>query len=259
MALPEQNVAMRAIISDIHANKEALEAVLRTISGQGVDEIWCLGDIVGYGPDPNDCVDLIRKNCSVCLMGNHDWAVVHSPVGFNSTASRMIYRTKEWMLVGEEATDAERERWQYIVNLPLRHTHDGYLMVHASPRSELTEYILPADVHYDRGKLLEILAITERFCFVGHTHIPCLITEDVELITPGKSGARFELGEKKMIVNIGSVGQPRDMDNRACYVTLQDDVVTYHRVPYRFGRTSEKLLALGEGCEMLAHRLAVGR
>ncbi len=250
---------MRAIISDIHANKEALEGVLRTISGQGVDEIWCLGDIVGYGPDPNDCVDLIRKNCSVCLMGNHDWAVVHSPVGFNSAASRMIYRTKEWMLVGEQATDTERERWQYLVNLPLRHTHDGYLMVHASPRSELTEYILPTDVHYDRGKLLEILAITERFCFVGHTHIPCLITEDVELITPGKSGARFELGEKKMIVNIGSVGQPRDMDHRACYVTLQDEVLTYHRVPYRFGRTSEKLLALGEGYEMLAHRLSVGR
>lgn len=250
---------MRAIISDIHGNKEALEAVLQAISHQGVDDVWCLGDIVGYGPDPRDCVDLVRRNCSMCLMGNHDWAVINSPVGFNSAATRMIYCTKEWMSLSDASTDAERERWNYLEGLELKHTHYSWLLVHASPRAELTEYILPTDIYYDRSKLLEVLAIADRCCFVGHTHMPCCITEDLELIRISDAVRKVELGDKKLIINIGSVGQPRDADNRACYVTVDDGLVTYHRVPYHFERTCEKIRAIGEEYEVLARRLALGR
>ena len=249
---------MRAFISDIHGNAEALEAVLRDIAAQGVDEIWCLGDIVGYGPQPGECIDLVRKNCSLSLMGNHDWAVVHTPVGFNAIATRMVYRTKEWMQITEESTDEDCERWDYLCGLALKRTEGPMFLVHASPRAELTEYILPTDVLYDRNKLLEIMAIIERYCFVGHTHMPCCITEDLQLVRPEDVGGRLELDERKDVVNIGSVGQPRDGDNRACYVTVEQGLVTYHRVPYRYEKTAEKLKALGREYEILAQRLAIG-
>ena len=254
-------VGMRALISDIHGNVEALEATLRSISAQGVDEIWCLGDIVGYGPNPKECIDLVRKNCTLCLMGNHDWAVLNSPVGFNSMASRMIYRTKEWLMLDERSGDAERQRWEYLTQLPVRSTYDSFLLVHASPRAELSEYILPTDVDYGRGKLYEIFDMTDLYCLVGHTHMPCCITEHFELITPEGNGYALELGEQKAIVNIGSVGQPRDGDNRASYVTLEAEcrVITYHRVPYRYDKTMEKLSALGEDYVPLGDRLELGR
>ena len=250
---------MIAVISDIHGNKEAFEAVLRASSSQGVDDIWCLGDIVGYGPDPKDCVDLVQKNCSLLLMGNHDWAVVHSPVGFNSIATRMIYKTKEWMRVTDESSERDRERWEILSSMTHRSLQERYLLVHASPRSELSEYILPADVKYDHNKLQDIFGMIDRPCVVGHTHVPCCITEELELIVPEETGFAVEVNERRIIVNTGSVGQPRDGDNRACYVTLEDGLVRYHRVPYAFGKTVDKLAALGEPYEVLAYRLSIGR
>ena len=250
---------MRALISDIHANLEALEAVLRAINDEGVDEIWCLGDIVGYGPNPHECLDLIERNCSVCLMGNHDWAVLNSPVSFNSIATRMIYRTKEWLQVTEESDQRAQERWSFLESLPLRRQQGSYVLVHASPRAELTEYVLPSDVQYDRDKLKDILGMIEAYCVVGHTHVPCCINEELELVVPEGNGFRVELTEKRAIINIGSVGQPRDGDNRACYATLDDGVLTWHRVPYHFDRTAEKLNKLGEEYQVLGYRLSIGR
>jgi predicted phosphodiesterase len=251
---------MLAIISDIHGNLEALEAVLRMISADGVDEIWCLGDIVGYGPNPRECIDLVERNCTLSLMGNHDWAVLNSPTGFNSVAARMIYRTKEWLQATENSSERERHRWEFLSELGLQSIRGEFALVHASPRAALSEYVLPTDVDYDRGKLYDIFDMTEHFCVVGHTHVPCCITEDLQLVVPKAKVFSIELGEKKAIINIGSVGQPRDGDNRACYVTLDQAarLVTYHRVPYRTDRTVEKLGALGEGYEVLASRLLSG-
>ncbi len=250
---------MIAVISDIHGNKEALEAVLRAISSQGVDEIWCLGDIIGYGPDPKDCIDLVERNCSLLLMGNHDWAVLHSPVGFNSIATRMIYKTKEWLQIHEDSTERERQRRELLSSMAQRCLQQEHLLVHASPRSELSEYILPADVKYDPNKLHDIFGMIDRPCLVGHTHIPCCISEGLELIIPEGTGFAVEVNQQKMVVNTGSVGQPRDGDNRSCYVTLEDGLVRYHRVPYPFGKTVDKLTALGEEYEVLAYRLSIGR
>ena len=250
---------MQAIISDVHGNQEAVEAVLHDISMQGIDRILCLGDVVGYGPNPKECVDLVQRNCELCLMGNHDWAVLNAPLGFNSIATRMIYRTKDWLQVTEESTERERERWEFLSALPLRHTNGGFYLVHASPRAELSEYVLPMDVKYDPNKLTEIFEMTGSCCIVGHTHVPCCITEDLEVILPEGIGSAVELGEKQMIINVGSVGQPRDGDNRACYIILEEGLVRYRRVPYHFDKTAEKISALGPDYEALGQRLCIGR
>lgn len=250
---------MIAVISDIHANKEALEAVLHDISKEAIDRIWCLGDIVGYGPDPKECIDLVQRNCELSLMGNHDWAVLSDPVGFNSLATRMVYRTKDWLQITEKSTERDRQRWDFVSGLPLSETRDEFQLVHASPRSKLSEYILPMDVQYDAHKLMDIFEMFEMYCMVGHTHVPCCITEDMQLILPEGNGFAVDLGDKKMIINSGSVGQPRDGDNRACYVTIEDDSVRYHRVPYYFDKTAEKIAALGPDYDVLGYRLTIGR
>lgn len=250
---------MLAIISDIHANAEALEAVLQSAWMQGIEEIWCLGDLVGYGPNPQKCIDLIQKNCKVCLMGNHDWAVLHSPVSFNSIATRMIYKTKKWLKPAEDADEQQIERWEFLENLPKGYDEDDSCFFHASPRDKLTEYLLPSDVQYDREKLQDVLEVIDHYCFVGHTHVPCCIKEGLELVVPEGNGFTVELDERNAIINVGSVGQPRDGDNRASYVILDENRVTWCRVPYRFEKTAAEIAKLGKDYEILGHRLRVGR
>jgi len=252
-------MAAKALISDVHGNVEALEAVLREIRHQGIDEIWCIGDIVGYGPDPIACTDLIKRNCSLVLMGNHDWALLNSPVGFNTLATAMVYKAKEWMRVTDESTEEDRERWNFLSQLPLSAEVDGMFLVHASPRAELSEYILPSDVAHDPRKFEEIFSMIDRVCIVGHSHVPCIITEDLELSLVRGESFSIELGDRKKIINIGSVGQPRDGDNRACFATLTDDTIRYTRVPYNYRRTMEKISKLGDEYQMLGYRLGLGR
>jgi diadenosine tetraphosphatase ApaH/serine/threonine PP2A family protein phosphatase len=252
-------MATKAIISDIHGNLEALEAVLREIRHQGIDEILCLGDIVGYGPDPVACTDLVKKNCSQVLMGNHDWAVLNSPVGFNTLATAMVYKTKEWMRITDESSEEDKARWNFLSQLPLSAEMDGTFMVHASPRAELSEYILPSDVSHDPEKFTEIFSMIDRLCLVGHSHVPCCITEDLELTLIRSDTCTVELDDRKRIINIGSVGQPRDGDNRACFATINDDVIHYTRVPYNYRRTMEKISKLGDEYQMLGYRLGLGR
>ena len=252
-------MAMKALISDIHGNLEALEAVLREVRHQGVDDVWCLGDIVGYGPNPVECADLVRRNCSLVLMGNHDWALLNSPVGFNTLATAMVYKTKEWMRITDESTEADKERWSFLSQLPLSAEVDDAFLVHASPRAELSEYILPTDVAHDPQKFEEIFSMIDRLCIVGHSHVPCCITEGPELSTVRGENVVIKLDERKRIINIGSVGQPRDGDNRACFVTFGDETLRYCRVPYDYRRTIEKINKLGEEYQMLGYRLGLGR
>jgi diadenosine tetraphosphatase ApaH/serine/threonine PP2A family protein phosphatase len=192
-------------------------------------------------------------------MGNHDWALLNSPVGFNSLATAMVYKTKEWMRITDESTEEDKERWNFLSQRPLSAEEDGLLMVHASPRAELSEYILPSDVTHDPEKFEEIFSMIDNVCLVGHSHVPCCITEDLDLIHVRGENTTVELGDSKMIVNIGSVGQPRDGDNRACFVTLDDDAVRYTRVPYNYRRTMDKISKLGDEYQMLGYRLGLGR
>ncbi|MCD6416676.1 MAG: metallophosphoesterase family protein [Planctomycetes bacterium] len=250
---------MKALVSDIHGNLEAFEAVLKEIARLGVEEIWCLGDIVGYGPDPIACTNLVRQNCSLALMGNHDWAVLNSPVGFNTLASAMVYKTKDWMRVTDMSTEEDKERWNFLSQLPLSAQVDGIYLVHASPRAELSEYILPSDVYHEPEKFAEIFSMVDRLCVVGHSHVPCCVTDDMVLTSVRDDNTVIELDERKMVFNVGSVGQPRDGDNRACFVTMNDELVRFYRVHYDYRRTMAKVKRLGEEYQMLGYRLGLGR
>lgn len=247
-----------ALISDIHANREALEAVLADIDASGIGEVLCLGDVVGYGIDAEACIDLVARRCPMCLCGNHDWAVLNSAVGFNQVARQAVDVTRQRLKPRRWSGPATRRRWAFLQGLPETHQRGEWLLVHASPRDPITEYIFPEDVEVDPEKMEDIFRRFEHTCFVGHTHVPGVFADDMTFRTPTELGGRYELGHGKAVVNVGSVGQPRDGDARACYVQVTDGVVAYRRVQYDFRKTMEKIRA-SRLDPLSAERLALGR
>ena len=247
---------MRAIISDIHGNLEALQAVLADIDEQSVDEIYCLGDIIGYGPNPRECIDLVMERCAASILGNHDQAALFDPEGFNAGAERAIFWTRHTLETGEPG-DNER-RWEFLGELPRIRRENGFQFVHGSARNPLNEYVFPEEI-YNQRKMERIFALVEKYCFQGHTHIPGVFTEGLNFLTPEEIEYRYELNAEKVLVNVGSVGQPRDLDPRACYVLLDDSSVQYRRVPYDFEQTIAKIYPIPELDNFLGDRLREGR
>ncbi|AMV36583.1 metallophosphoesterase family protein [Planctomyces sp. SH-PL62] len=253
----------RALISDIHGNLEALETVLGDIAGQGVDEIYCLGDVIGYGPNPRECIDLVIENCQVTLLGNHDQGAMFDPDGFNVGAERAIFWTRSQL---EGATDrgGNERRWEFLGELPRQHKLPPFLFVHGSPRNPLSEYIFPEDI-YNHRKMERLFQLVERYCFQGHTHVPGIFTEGNQFFAPEEIDHEYTLGEGKLLINVGSVGQPRDGDPRACYLILDEGdagtppKITYRRVPYDFETTIRKIHAISELEPFLGDRLRQGR
>jgi len=247
----------RAIISDIHANLEALEAVLADIGSQGVDDIFCLGDIVGYGPNPRECIDRVM-GFGLSILGNHDQGALYDPEGFSSGAERAIFWTRDQLEMDNGDPAQQAKRWEFLSELPRTHREGHFTYVHGSVRNPLSEYVFPEDVHNFR-KLERIFALIERYAFQGHTHVPGIFTEDGRFFSPDEIAARYPLPGNKMMVNVGSVGQPRDGDPRACYVILTDAQVEFRRVPYPVGTTMAKIHAIPELDPFLADRLQEGR
>jgi predicted phosphodiesterase len=210
----------RALISDIHGNLEALEVVLDDIKAQGISEILCLGDIIGYGPNPRECIDRVMESCLITLLGNHDQGAMFDPDGFNIGAERAIFWTREQLESASDRVNNER-RWEFLGLLPRQHRIGPFLFVHGSPRNPLSEYIFPEDI-YNHRKMERLFQLVERYCFQGHTHVPGVFTEGFQFYAPEEIDNEYTLGEGKLMVNVGSVGQPRDGDNRACYVVLDD-------------------------------------
>jgi len=248
----------RAIVSDIHGNLEALQAVLQQIRSQDIDEIICLGDVVGYGPDPRACVDLATE-FKVCLLGNHDQGALFDPEGFSSGAERAIFWTRQ-QLEGKngEAGDANIRRWRFLCELPRTYREPNMVCVHGSVRNPLSEYVFPEDV-YNARKMERIFGLIERNCFQGHTHVPGVFTDEGRFFSPSEIGHRYVLRDSKSMINVGSVGQPRDGDPRACFVVLDGDVVQFCRVPYDLEKTIAKIHAIGELDRFLGDRLREGR
>jgi diadenosine tetraphosphatase ApaH/serine/threonine PP2A family protein phosphatase len=247
----------RALISDIHSNIEALEAVTADIAEQGVDEIYCLGDIVGYGPNPCECVDRMMK-LPACLLGNHDQGALFDPEGFNSGAERAIFWTRHQLENSGGSQDARFERWDFLGALP-RNKQDGdMLFVHGSARNPLNEYVFPEDI-YNRRKLEKIFALIKKYAFQGHTHVPGVFTENGEFLSPDEIDHEYRLTDAKAMINVGSVGQPRDGDPRACYAIIDGDVVRFRRVEYPLETTIEKIYAVPELDNFLGDRLRDGR
>lgn len=277
---------MYAIISDIHSNLEALQAVLADIDGRGIKEIVCLGDVIGYGPNPRECLDLVRKRCRVCLLGNHDHAVLYEPCNFNAAAERACYWTRG-LLEGESDRARRNERWDFLGNLPVRIQEHDVLLVHASPRRPINEYIFPEDVFTNPQKVIANFdRLDARLCFVGHTHQPGVFLDDPYFDPPSElpDSPYYEVDEDRAIINVGSVGQPRDRDPRASYVIIHrskfgEDLaknggaaslvstalestieqVEFVRVEYDIDATVKKILAEPELDDLLGNRLYEGR
>ena len=164
----------RALISDIHANLEALEAVLADISSIGVQRIMCLGDVIGYGPNPIQCLDRVMKICDLTILGNHDQATLFDPDGFNPIALRAIYWTREQL--DSYGSPSQRDaRWDFLGALPRRQDEGRWSFVHGSPRDPTNEYVFPENVT-DRNKMESLFTRFDQYCFQGHTHMPGVFT-----------------------------------------------------------------------------------
>jgi predicted phosphodiesterase len=245
---------LRAIFSDIHGNLDALEAVLADIKGQGIDEVYCLGDIVGYGPNPRECIDRVREHCTASLLGNHDQGALFDPEGFNAGAERAIFWTRSVLETGE----GSEERWEFLGDLPRVIKEPDHLFVHGSARNPLNEYVFPEDI-YNQRKMERIFSLVEKNCFQGHTHIPGVFTEDMNFLTPEEVDFEYQLVNQKHLVNVGSVGQPRNGVPHSSYVILDGDKVTFRRVEYDVDATANKIYAIPELDNFLGDRLRDGR
>jgi predicted phosphodiesterase len=248
----------RALISDVHANTEALHVVFDDIRRQGITEIYCLGDVVGYGPNPCECLDEIMRRCQVCILGNHDQAALFDPDGFNPVALRAVYWTRDQLDLGPGDPAKVNKRWDFLGERPRSLQENGLLFVHGSPREPTNEYVFPEDV-YNHRKMEALFNLIERYCFQGHTHIAGVFTAQMEFFTPEDCNYAYRLTGQKTMINVGSVGQPRDGDPRSCYVILEDDRVTFRRLDYSFEETSHKIYAIPELDKMLGDRLHAGR
>src|SRR3974390_1446145 len=193
--------------------RAAPEAVLKDIQDHGVTEIYCLGDVVGYGPNPRECVDLVMQ-CQVVLLGNHDQGAMFDPEGFNPPAERAIFWTREPLETATEARQTRERRWEFLAERPRTFRENGYLYVHGSARNPLNEYVFPEDI-YNQRKMERIFSLVEKYCFQGHTHVPGVFTENLQFHSPEEIDYVYHLDARKTLCNVGSVGQPRDGDWRA--------------------------------------------
>jgi diadenosine tetraphosphatase ApaH/serine/threonine PP2A family protein phosphatase len=248
-----------AFVSDLHSNLEALTAVMKDIEHKRCTKIICLGDLIGYGPDPNPILDIARRSFDLVLEGNHDEAIAFRvPRGFKRLAVRAALWTRK-RVRPKKGPDylQQRERWKYLKGLPDTDELGGWLLAHGSPVSNL-DYI------YDNQAALEVFERDMenfRACFVGHTHVPGIFLQDqgdqVHYV-PAEEGKRYWVNARKMIVNVGSVGQPRDGDNRACWVLARDDgSFSFRRVAYEVEQTADKIWNSGLD-RSLGERLFVG-
>jgi len=247
-----------ALVSDLHANIEALSAVLDDARAQDVAKIYCLGDVIGYGPDPCECLDLVIKTCEACILGNHDQAALFDPDGFNPVALRAVYWTREQLDDGPGGADRVNARWDFLGELPRFRTEDHMMFVHGSPREPTNEYVFPEDI-YNQRKMETLFGLFDTYCFQGHTHIPGIFTPRMEFITPEDCDYEYRLDGDKAMINVGSVGQPRDNDPRACYVILDGDYIVFRRVEYPIDVVSHKIYATASLDNMLGDRLHAGR
>lgn len=256
---------MLAIISDIHSNVEALTAVLADIQRRGVQSVICLGDVIGYGPQPRECLDLTREVSQTTLLGNHDYAVLLEPNKFNIGAEAACYWTRQ-QLEDEPDTAQRGARWDFLGSLVVKHTMAAegleaqeLAFVHGSPRRPVNEYVFPDDVFSNPAKIAGSFDRFNHLCFVGHTHVPGVFVEGPDFYSPDELRNAYEITPKKALINVGSVGQPRDRDPRASYVLIEPGVVNFIRVEYDFRATAEKIFAIPELDDYLGTRLKEGR
>lgn len=234
-----------AILSDIHSNLEALEAAFDYIDREHIKTVYCLGDIVGYGPNPNECIEIIRERCDQVLMGNHDYAAIGlaNIEYFNDYAKASVYWT---------VSNLTGENTEYLRKLPFTYETDDFFLVHASPSEPSRwHYILSSEIAE-----LEMKYFHQSVCFIGHSHVPVIYSgEGVIRRTP----VSLETKPGKYIINVGSIGQPRDGDPALCFAVYEPErrMVEHIRLHYSVNRTYEKIIKSGLPV-YLAERLLKG-
>jgi len=243
---------MDAILSDVHGNLAALEAVLADIENRKVDRIISLGDVIGYGPKPAECLKIIKERAAFTLLGNHEFAVLRGPEGFNPIAAEAVAWTKR------QITDPDL--LFFLGSLKAAHLENEILYVHGSAEDPLMEYVREWEDREDFERFVEdIKRSFQRFdlCFTGHNHRSFLGTPDA-FIFPHEVIRRFNVKGRKLYICVGSVGQPRDDDPRASYATFDGEFVEFHRVPYDIAKTAEQIREAGLH-PFLAERLFLGQ
>lgn len=239
------------VVSDIHANLVALNAVIAQAGT--FDRVWCLGDVVGYGPSPNECIETLRRYDLLCLAGNHDWAVLDKLdlEEFNPDARRAALWTRnqlsvnslEWLEALPERVPTQLER---------------FTLTHGSPRYPIWEYVLTPAVARINFEYFDT-----PICLMGHTHVPVVFRFDADKQTiaaePLVEGSPLALNPERMMINPGSVGQPRDGDPRAGYSLIDTDAMTltHRRVEYDIQATQAKMKEAGLSPRLI-NRLAYG-
>jgi predicted phosphodiesterase len=229
-----------AIISDIHSNLEALQKALTIIDEKKVDEIICLGDVVGYGANPNECVDIVRSRCSVTVLGNHDAAALDTLLAhdFNAIARKAVVWTAEHL------TEESKE---FLLALPMVERKEKIVFVHSSPDSpEAWDYIIDSDDASSAIRYFE-----EQICFIGHTHVPGIFSQ--------RGRAKSIVKNEQYIVNVGSVGQPRDGNPMLAFGIFDSSTWEYEliRSQYDIQSAAEKIYA-AKLPEELGNRLMYG-
>jgi predicted phosphodiesterase len=221
-----------AVLSDVHSNLEAFKVVIKDIEQKKIEDILFLGDIVGYGPDPNECLDILVERCKINLAGNHDWGVLGltDVTYFNEYARRAIEWTRD-VLTGENR--------EILKSFPVKKEiiDDDILIVHSTPKEpEEWHYLLtPWDAE------INFQYFDNKFCFLGHSHQPFIMEKypSGEIVTY-KEAVRIKKNVR-YIINAGSVGQPRDGDPRACYTIIDDQKVEILRIPYDIETVQKKM------------------
>jgi diadenosine tetraphosphatase ApaH/serine/threonine PP2A family protein phosphatase len=251
-------IAVIAIVSDIHGNIEALTAVRDDIKSRGIEKIVCCGDIVGYGPNPQECLNIAR-GFDAAILGNHEEAVLFRAGSrdFRVKAEMAIEWTKKQLFEVNER--GAQESLKFMHSLQEMYEEGDALFVHGSTRAPLRDYVYPKDIR-SREKMDEIFAKVKKFCFCGHTHLPGVFRDDYTFVHPEDLPMGVYLtGSERVMVNVGSVGQPRDGDTRACYVTFDGDAVVFRRVEYDLDQTVRKIYAAKELDRTLGDRLRAGK
>ncbi len=267
---------LTAIISDLHGNAPALETALEDSRRRGARRYVCLGDIVGYGAEPRHNLDLVMRLCvrepdppsgygklepGICLLGNHEFALLYGAEDFNPKARAAIEWTRE-ELVSQEERERSLAYWDFLSELKPSADDGVAMFAHASPRDPVREYLLPRDIADDAKMQANWNAMSSPVCFVGHSHVPAVYFEDRRIYQPRGTEGPYDLGETgqvRVIVNVGSVGQPRDGDNRLSYILFDGSRVTFVRLPYDISRAAEAIRRVDALPDYLADRLAVGR
>lgn len=245
-----------AVITDIHSNLPALEAVLADIETREIDRIWCLGDVVGYGADPDACADLVRERCELCLVGNHDLAVLDAIdiAAFSDAAAEAVVWTQD---------NVEQRTLDFLADLAPEGSRDGIALFHASPRDAVWEYVLSLDqAHACLAEQPEPVTL------IGHSHVSLFFTQPEGGGPPADTigsqagdGTRLDLaGGGRWLINPGSVGQPRDGDPHAAWLELDTDSpgAVFHRLPYDIDRAAAGIVDKGLP-KRLADRLYLGQ